>query len=116
MSQVRFFTDEDLPAAIAIRLRAAGFDAVSTPEVGRRGETDPAQLSWAAAEGRVIVTFNVGDFARLHVNWLTRGKHHAGIVVAQQRTIGDILRRLARLSATLSAEDMHDRLEYLSNW
>lgn len=46
MTQVRFFTDEDVYGAISVALRKAGIDAISTPEAGRLGETDEAQLEW----------------------------------------------------------------------
>jgi Domain of unknown function (DUF5615) len=52
--------------AVASALRSAGIDAVSTPEVGRLGESDESQLEWATAEERAIVTFNVAHFAALH--------------------------------------------------
>jgi hypothetical protein len=116
MSQIRFFTDEDVHGAIAPHLRAAGFDAVSSPEAGRLGTNDPEQLLWATQQGYTLVTFNVSDFARLHSEWLTQGQHHAGLIVSQQRPIGDALRRLQHLASKLSAEAMANRLEYLSNW
>ena len=58
MSKPAFFTDEDIYAAVAVALRKAGLDAVSTPEAGRLGESDDSQLAWAADQGRVLVTFN----------------------------------------------------------
>jgi hypothetical protein len=48
MSHIRFFTDEDVYGSVARRLRELGFEAVSTPEAGRCGESDRAQLLWAA--------------------------------------------------------------------
>ena len=116
MSSIRIFTDEDAHGQVAAHLTAAGFEAVSTPQANRMGETDYSQLTWAHHERRVFVTFNVGHFARLHHEWLNQGLHHAGIVVSQQRTVGDLLRRLLNLARTLNAESMQDRLEYLSNW
>lgn len=116
MSSPSFFTDEDVYGAIAPALLRVGVDAVSTPEADRRGQSDEEQLEWAAANGRVIVTFNVGHFAELHTDWLRRGRHHAGIVVSSQRPIGDIVRRLVFLARTLTAEAMHDRLEFLGDW
>jgi hypothetical protein len=116
MTPARFFTDEDLYANAAAILRSSGFDAISTPEAGRLGSIDEDQLAWAAGEARVLVTFNVADFARLHHDWMTRGRSHAGLVVSQQRPLGDLIRRLLRLGRTLSADDMCNRLEYLSNW
>lgn len=44
------------------------------------------------------------------------GESHAGIIVAKQASVGEIVRRFLRLAAALSAEDMENRLEYLSNW
>lgn len=116
MSAVRFFTDEDVFASVARALRRAGIDATSAPELGRLGESDGEQLTFAAIQGRVLVTFNVAHFAALHATCLAQGVHHAGIVVSSQRPIGDLVRRLSRLSATLDAESMQDRLEFLGNW
>ena len=116
MNPIRLFTDEDVYGQVAPLLRAAGFDAVSTPEVGRLGRDDSDQLAWATGEGRALITFNVGDFARLHHDWLGRTLHHCGVIVSQQRPLGDLLRRLIHLGRTLQADDMQDRLEYLGNW
>ena len=116
MTAIRFFTDEDVYGSVAEALRRAGYDAVSTPEVGRLRESDESQLDWAAIEGRVLVTFNVGHFAGQHTQWLHRGLHHAGIIVSLQRPIGELVRRLLHLASTLEAEDMRDRLEFLSDW
>jgi hypothetical protein len=116
MTPIRFFTDEDMYGAVAPQLRRHGFDAVSTPEAGRMGLVDADHLQWATQQGRVVVTFNVSDFCQLHQDWLTRGLHHAGIVVSLQRPIGDAIRRLINLAQSLSADDMKDRLEHMSSW
>jgi hypothetical protein len=116
MSSIAFFTDEDVHGQLVGILRSHGFDAVSAPETDRLSETDPAHLQWCVAEKRCIVSFNVGDFADLHREWLTEGKHHTGIIVSDQRPIGDLSRRVLRLARTLTAEEMVDRLEYLSDW
>jgi hypothetical protein len=116
VTPIRFFTDEDVYGGIATALRSRGFDAVSSPEAGRLGESDEHQLHWAAVNSRTIVTFNVAHFAALHGHWLQHGQHHAGIVVSNQRAFGDLLHRLLNLAATLDAPAMHDRLEFLSDW
>lgn len=116
MAQVRFFTDEDVYGAIAIALRNSGFDAVSTPESGRLGETDESQLQGATDQGRVLVTFNVAHFANLHSQWMSQNRHHTGIVVSLQRPIGDMRRRLFLMGRKLDADTMQDRLEFLSDW
>jgi Domain of unknown function (DUF5615) len=116
MSKIRFFTDEDVYGALAIALRRSGFEAVSTPEVGRFHESDESQVLWATSQGYSIVTFNVGHFTAHHVNWIRRGDHHAGIIVSHQLPIGDLLRRLMLLANTLDSDAMLDRLEFLSDW
>jgi len=116
MAAIRFFTDEDVYGAIVTALRRAKIDAFSTPEAGRRGQSDESQLEWASSEGRVIITFNVAHFADLHATWLRQGRHHAGIILSSQRSIGDMVRRLLHLSGSLDAESMRDRLEFLGDW
>jgi hypothetical protein len=116
MSAIRFFTDEDVYGAIAQTLRKVGIDAVSTPEAGRLGQSDESQLDWAVREGRALLTFNVGHFSRLHASWLQQGRSHAGLVVSEQRPVGDVLQRLRNLAATLDAAAMRDRLEFLGDW
>jgi hypothetical protein len=116
MSAPRFFTDEDLYAAVAPALRRAGVDAISAPEAGLLGAADEAQLTWAANAGRTLITFNVAHFAALHGTWIAQGQHHAGLVVSSQRAIGDVLRRLLHLAGSLDAEGLRDRLEFLGDW
>ncbi|MEX2317032.1 MAG: DUF5615 family PIN-like protein [Pirellulales bacterium] len=116
MTAIRFFTDEDVYGVIAVALRRAGFDAVSTPEVGRLSRSDESQFIWATEQQRVLVTFNVSHFAGMHSVWLRLGKSHAGVVVSVQRPIGELLRRLLHLSNDLHADAMLNRLEFLSDW
>ncbi len=116
MSAARFFTDEDVYGTVAPALRRAGVDAVSTPEAGPLAQSDESQLEWAVAEGRVLITFNVGHFANLHARWMKEGRHHAGLIVSWQRPVGDVIRRVLNLAGVLDAEAMCDRIEFLSDW
>jgi len=116
MAAIRFFTDEDIHGSLAPALRRAGVVAVSTPEANRLGESDESQLHWSTSQGFVFVTFNVADFARRHFEWVQNGESHSGIVVSQQRPIGDALRRLLHLANSLDAEIMKNRLEFLGDW
>lgn len=69
-------------------------------------------------QGRVLYTFNVGDFYRLHTALLKQGKSHAGIILARQQRypVGEQMRRLLKLIAAKSAEEMKNRVEFLSAW
>ena len=51
MSDISFFTDEDVHGELAGILRSSGVDAVSTPETGRLTEPGPAQLEWCHEQG-----------------------------------------------------------------
>ena len=79
---------------------------------------DPDHLAFAASDGRVLCTFNVGDFAALHAAYLTEGRQHAGILLVQQQrySTGELIRRLLRFASGLSANEMVNRAEYLSAW
>ena len=116
MSVVRLYVDEDAcEHAVIHGLRARGIDLLTTLEAGQAGTTDQDQLGFAVEQGRTIYTFNVGDFARLHRDWLQQGRDHRGIVVIpdQRYSIGEKIGRLARLVTTLTAEEMVNRMEYL---
>ena|SRR5579872_1397583 len=116
MTPPRFFTDEDVFPVVAEQLCQAGLDAVSAQSVGRLGEADESQLLWAVAQSRVLVSFNVRDFARLHTEWIQHGREHAGLAVSAQVGIGAVVRRLRNLAASLSADNMRNRIEYLGSW
>jgi hypothetical protein len=81
-------------------------------------QSDSAHLDYATAQGRVLYSFNVGDFCRLHAEYLTKGKSHAGIIVSPQQSysIGEQMRRLLRLAAAKSAEQMCNSIEFLGHW
>jgi hypothetical protein len=97
-------------------LRARNVDILSAHAVGLIAFPDSQHLEYAASHDLVIFTFNTRDFARLHAEWHEQGRHHAGIVVSDQVQVGQLVRRLLKLVGALSAADMRDRLEFLSNW
>jgi hypothetical protein len=111
--------DEDTEAHALVRaLRDRGVDLTTTSEAGLTEVSDEAQLTWATLENRVLLTYNAADFCRLHGEFLKAGRHHAGIIVAEQQRlpVGEMMRRLLRLGAALVAAAMRDRLEFLNRW
>lgn len=116
MSQIRLYVDEDAEEhAVVQGLRARGVDLLTTGEAHRVGATDAEPLAFAVELRRTLYSFNVGDFAYLHREYLLRGSRHFGIVVIpdQRSSIGEKIRRLAALVSDLSAEEMIDRMEFL---
>jgi hypothetical protein len=120
VSRLRFHLDEDCQAAaLAAALWQHAIDAVTTNAVGLRGVDDETQLREAAIRGLTIVTNNIRDFVPLHARWLAENRPpHAGIVIFPQQafSVGEVVRRLAHLSQSVSAEQMKNRLEWLNAW
>ena len=119
MSQMRLYLDEDAQrGSLVAALRNSKVDVMTVSEVGRRGYSDDQQLLWATEQERVLYSFNVKDFSRLHNRLLTEENTHAGIIVVprQRYSVGEQLRGLLKLTAARSAEDMIAQLVYLSNY
>jgi len=117
--KIRFYLDEDSSDGDLIQaLRARGIDVTSAFEANMIEREDLDHLEHASREGRVIVSFNVRDFNRLHREFLTSGKSHSGIVVSRQQSysVGEMMRRLLRIVAARSPEEMKDRIEFLGSW
>ena len=116
---LKFYFDEDAAdRALIEALRTRGFEVLSPHESGLLGADDERQLRWCTEHGYVLVSHNVGDFCRHHRDFLARGEDHSGMVLIRQQTlgIGEKLRRLIRLASSRSAEDMRNRIEFLSGW
>lgn len=77
---LRLYIDED-SASHVLRslLEQSGIDALSTQTAGMSGASDEAQLEYARVAGRVILSANRKDFARLHTHWMQAGRDHAEI-------------------------------------
>jgi hypothetical protein len=114
--EMRLYIDEDaLARALVNGLRARGFEILTVLEAGMKGRDDPAQLAYAIQQGRVVYTFNVGHFCRLHTEYLVQGKTHTGIIVVprQKYSIGEQIRKLASFISSSSAEEMENKLHFL---
>jgi hypothetical protein len=113
------YMDEDsMDQALVRALRARGADVLTALDAGMIERSDADHLAVATGAGRVLCTLNVGDFWTLHSSYLANGKRHAGIILMprQRYGVGELLRRLLRLTATLSPDEMTNRAEFLSAW
>lgn len=119
MTVIRLYVDEDsVSRAFVQGLRARSVDLTTVQDAGTVGQIDEHQLRWATSQQRVLYSFNVRDFYRLHSEFLARSEPHAGIVLAvqQRHSIGDQIRGFLHLHTTLTAEDMINRVEFLTHW
>jgi hypothetical protein len=118
VSAIRIYLDEDAAQRdLLVALRARDADVTCAQDEGLMGSTDREQLDWCGDHGRVIYTFNIGDFHALHTENMASGRAHAGIILAPQQrySIGEQMRRLLRLKASRTAEQMCNEIVFLSN-
>lgn len=116
---VRLYIDEDAMAhRLAQELRMRGVDVTTALNEGMVERPDGEHLEYATQRGRALYSFNIRDYYQLHTEYLRWGKSHAGIILAQQQrySLGEQLRRLLRIIAIRSAEDLRDNVEFLSTW
>jgi hypothetical protein len=117
--KIRLYFDEDSMRWALIRaLQARGVDVTTALAEDMIERSDADHLAYATQQGRTLFSFNVGDFYQLHTEYLAQGKSHAGIILAPQQRypVGDQMRRLLKLIATKSAEEMKNKVEFLSAW
>ena len=117
--RIRLYLDEDsMDKALLRALRARRVDVITALEANRIERSDEEHLAFASSQGRVLYSFNVGDFYHLHTLYAQDERHHAGMVLSRQQeySVGEQMRRLLRLINRRSAEQMKDRVEFLSSW
>lgn len=116
---IRLYIDEDaMDKDLVQALRARGLDVITALDARMIERSDDEHLDYTTAQGCVLYSFNVGDFYRLHTAYMAQGKSHAGIILAQQQrySVGEQMRRLLKLIATKSVEQMKSEAEFLSAW
>ncbi len=113
-----YFDEDSVNRALIRALVARGMDVTNAIDAGRAGSPDGVQLEHAAADGRVLFTYNVGDFFALHTRFRQDGRSHAGLILAVQRrySVGEQMRRILRMNRERSSDDMRDRVEFLRSW
>lgn len=117
--KIRLYLDEDsMRHSLVHALRSRGVDVHTALEAGLIGTPDEEHLKYATNQGRVLYSFNVGDFFALHSIWIAQSQHHTGVVLAQQQqySVREQLRRLLRLISATSAKQMKNHVEFLSGW
>ena len=84
---MKLLLDEHYADAIAAQLRNAGHDAVTVSERQLKGADDESLLTFAAAEGRVLLTNNARDFLVLVARWSASGVDHGGLLLTSDSSM-----------------------------
>lgn len=114
---LRLYLDECVHAKAAQAFRDAGVDAVGVHDWRTLKLYDEEQLERATADGRMILTYNAGDFARLHDEWLAVGREHAGILLARdyKQHVGALVRDVRSTVADHGRMRQEDGYRWLRN-
>jgi predicted nuclease of predicted toxin-antitoxin system len=113
---LKLLLDEMYPPALADGLRATGIEATTVAERGLAGRSDADILATAAADGYVVLTENVSDFARIAAEHITAGGHHHGVLIALSSRFSRRPSGVAEIAAAIrliASEEFEDRLVYL---
>lgn len=101
---MRLFLDAHISGRrIARQLRDHGHDVrAADEERDLDGMTDEELLTLAGVEGRIFVTFDVADFARIVHRWAEDGRSHSGcaiVVGIDHSEFGTIIRLILEVLA-----------------
>ena len=103
--------------AIGGPLRRAGHEVLALDDdLILKALPDADVFDLAIAQGRIVITANIRDFARLARSRMEAGQAHPGIVLVPASSLGFgvLLRGLARLFADRpAATDWVNRVEFL---
>ena len=115
MMPVKLYLDENVPEAIAAAVRLRGYDAVTAKDAEKKAASDLDQLRYATLQKRLLFTFNVADFVKLHEEFAATGRHHGGILLSRQLPVGILVKRLLKLLPRLSAGKIENTIIWLSD-
>ena len=104
---MKLYLDEDISPKVSAILQKKGVDAVSAHEVGMLEASDEEQLSFAAADGRAMVTRNRDDFITLTVQFFEAIKNHKGLIIVPYTIPGSEFSKLATLLVKFSEDYPH---------
>lgn len=69
---LKLYLNENVPESVSKGLILRGYDVLTTKEAGNSGNSDIKQLEFAIKENRTLVTFNIKDFSKIHIEYLDR--------------------------------------------
>jgi predicted nuclease of predicted toxin-antitoxin system len=113
--QVKLYFDENVPEAIAVAVRLRGYDVTTVKDAERKAASDFDQLCYASMQKRVLFTFNVADFVKLHDEFMAAGRQHSGILLSKQLPVGIIVKRLLKLLSRLYPDEIENNTLWLND-
>lgn len=112
---IRLYTDEDVDVRLAEQLTRLGYDVRSCRDEGNsnRQLSDDWQLRSATVHGRAIAVYNAVDYIARDHEWRQRGDEHYGILISNQLSISDLVRRTRYHLDTCTPQSQYNTVLYL---
>lgn len=110
---IELYLDEDVSVLVATLIRARGFVATTTVDVGQLGRSDEDQLAYSTNQGLAILTHNRADFEELARRYADAGRTHGGILIAVRRSPYDLAQRVLTILNSVTADEMEGQFRYL---
>jgi len=109
---VKILCDENMPAGLALQLRAAGIDAVDVRERSLQGASDDRVLELARTEARLLVSMDLRRFGNLIA---TPPASTPGLIVVRMPgvRVGALTERVVRFLTTAAEERLAGALTIL---
>ena len=116
MASPSLLLDEDVRLGLAEILRERGYDVVHVLEEGQAARSDDDQLAYAVTQGRTILTHNIRDYLLLEHTYQSQRRVHYGIILSDQISLRELLRRTLQCLSRHNAEDLHNRIQWLQDF
>jgi predicted nuclease of predicted toxin-antitoxin system len=113
---IKLLLDEHIWEGLAEALTQRGYDVLSITNTAQRGIDDEAVLTFAAAEGRAVLTYNSRHFVPLVRLWYEANREHAGVILSIQLPPGELLRQVERLLTALSVDELKNTVRWLQEF
>jgi len=113
---LRFVADENFNGRIlrALQRRLPELDVVRAQDVLPQGTSDPDLLSWAAEEGRVLLSHDIATVIGYAYERVSRGEPMPGVIVARlDLGIGPAVEDLQILALATEPDEIRDQIWYL---
>jgi len=113
---ISLYLDEDVRVLLAEVLRHRGYDVVHVLETKKTGKSDEEQLVYAVEHKMALLSHNIKDFKMLAKKYEMQGIRHYGIIISEQISFKELLRRTLKFLSRESKESIKNQLIWLQDY
>ncbi|MEO8396753.1 MAG: DUF5615 family PIN-like protein [Chloroflexota bacterium] len=113
---MRFLADENFDNDIlrGIRRKNPNFDVIRVQDTEVYQADDPTVLSWAAREGRILLTHDLKTMSRYAYDRIEAGLPMLGVIeIGNQVSVGQAIDELLLIDGASDAAEWENKVTYL---